>query len=185
MENIYKQRRKRIRQARAQRSRTVRNRLAFLFSFVLIVGACALVAAGITGFVVYRSYADDLVPPEQAIAANSFGQSVAYDRTGTVQLYQYVDEYGGLRDPIALTEMSPYLIAATIATEDSTFYNNPGVNFRGLARAGWENLTPFGPGLFEGTGGSSITQQLVKNVYIEKDAQGLRRGRPIARSRRR
>ena len=58
--------------------------------------------------------------------------------------------FGGLKDPKPLTEMSPWLIAATIATEDASFYSNPGVNFRGLARAGVENLTPFGPGFLEG-----------------------------------
>lgn len=173
MENVHRFRRKRIRQSRAQRANTLRSRLAFFGSILLVTFAIGAVAFGIATFVVYRSYADDLKPPEEAIAENSFGQSVAYDRTGTVQLFEYVDEFGGLRDPVALTEMSPYLIAATIATEDSTFYHNPGVNFSGVARAAWENLTPFGPGFLEGSGGSSITQQLVKNVYIQKDAQGL------------
>jgi membrane peptidoglycan carboxypeptidase len=74
---------------------------------------------------------------------------------------------------VPLAEISPYLVAATVATEDASFYDNPGVNFKGLARAGIENLTPFGPGFLEGSGGSSITQQLVKNVYIQRDARGL------------
>src|SRR6185503_2942305 len=41
-----------------------------------------------------------------------------------------------------------------------------GLNTRGLARAVLVNLTPFGGALFEESGGSSITQQLAKNVYI-------------------
>jgi len=58
-------------------------------------------------------------------------------------------------------------VAATVATEDPSFFSNPGVNFRGLARAAFENLTPFGPGFFSGSGGSSITQQLARNVYVD------------------
>ena len=54
-----------------------------------------------------------------------------------------------------------------MATEDPSFFSNPGVNFRGLARAAFENLTPFGPGFFSGSGGSSITQQLARNVYVD------------------
>jgi len=118
--------------------------------------------------IVYRSYANGLKPPEQAIAESTIGTSLAFDRNGE-QLYEYIDPLGGLQDPVPLSEISPYLIGATIATEDASFYGNPGVNFRGLTRAAWENLTPFGPGLFKGSGGSSITQQLVKNVYIDRE----------------
>ena len=64
---------------------------------------------------------------------------------------------------------------ATIATEDANFYENNGLNIRGLIRAGVENLSPFGDSNFlEGTGGSSITQQLAKNVYIPKEERGDR-----------
>jgi len=131
-----------------------------------------LMALG-SAVIVYRTYAHDLKSPEDAIAESSIGTSLAYDRSGQTLLYQYVDPLGGLKEPVPLSEMSPYMIAATVATEDASFYSNPGVNFRGLARAAVENLTPFGPGFLEGSGGSSITQQLVKNIYIQKDAQGL------------
>ncbi|HET9476267.1 MAG TPA: transglycosylase domain-containing protein [Dehalococcoidia bacterium] len=126
-------------------------------------------------FVTYRSYADDLKSPEEAIADSTIGTSLAYDRAGVTLLYQYVDPLGGLKEPVPLSEMSPYMIGATIATEDASFYGNPGVNFRGLARAAVENLTPFGPGFLEGSGGSSITQQLVKNIYIDRSERFDRR----------
>jgi membrane peptidoglycan carboxypeptidase len=117
---------------------------------------------------VYWYYAHDMKTPEAAIA-EGFGTSVAFDRSGEHELYVYADPYGGLRDPVSLEQISPYLVAATIATEDPTFYDNPGVNFRGLARAAMENFTPFGPGLLQGSGGSSITQQLARNIYIHSD----------------
>lgn len=139
---------------------------------VIAVLAGFVTAAG-TALLTYRTYAHNLKSPEEAIADSSIGTSLAYDRTGQTLLYQFVDPLGGLKEPVPLSEMSPYMIAATIATEDATFYENPGVNFKGLTRAAIENLTPFGPGFLEGSGGSSITQQLVKNIYIAKDARGL------------
>ena len=90
-----------------------------------------------------------------------------FDRNGSTHLYQFSDPLHGVRNPVSLDQMSPYLVAATIATEDPSFYGNPGVNFRGLARAAFENLTPFGPGFFAGSGGSSISQQLARNVYVD------------------
>ncbi|HMO55460.1 MAG TPA: biosynthetic peptidoglycan transglycosylase, partial [Tepidiformaceae bacterium] len=56
------------------------------------------------------------------------------------------------------------LIEATISTEDNSFWDHPGVNIRGLLRAAYENYVKDDFG--SGTGGSSITQQLIKNVYI-------------------
>jgi len=119
----------------------------------------------IAGFMVYRSYANDLVPIEEALARQSAGGAKIYDRNGQ-PLYEFVDDLQGLRRPIPLSEVSPYLIDATIATEDSSFYSNPGVNIKGLLRAAFENFFPGQIGFLKGSGGSSITQQLVKNVYI-------------------
>jgi len=141
-------------------------------AFVVFLGGVASV--GVVALIVYRTYAHDLLPPEEAIANSAIGTSIAYDRNGEY-LYEYVDPLGGLNDPVPLDEISQYMIDATVSTEDSSFYSNwnPGVNFKGLGRAFVENLTPFGPGWFEGSGGSSITQQLVKNVYIPRDERGL------------
>ncbi|MDA0302448.1 MAG: transglycosylase domain-containing protein, partial [Chloroflexi bacterium] len=68
-----------------------------------------------------------------------------------------------------LSEISPWLTKATISVEDPDFEENVGINYRGLARAAMENFTPFGGGFLEGSGGSSITQQLAKNVYIPRE----------------
>lgn len=131
--------------------------------FVLAVGLAA--AASLYGLQRYDAYAKGVVPPEQLLAQLPRGGARVYDRNGIV-LYEFVDEFGGLRRPIALTAISPWMPTATISTEDATFYENNGLNTRGLARATVVNLTPFGSALFDESGGSSITQQLAKNVYI-------------------
>jgi len=174
MARVYRYRRNRVKRAASQRSRLVRSRWHWLLSMGMVAFLGGLVTVGVLGFIIYRSYAHDLLPPEDAIANSAIGTSIAYDRNGEF-LYEYIDPLGGLRDPVPLEEMSQYMIDATVSTEDASFYGNPGVNFKGLTRALMENLTPFGPGWFEGSGGSSITQQLVKNVYVEPEKRFDRR----------
>jgi membrane peptidoglycan carboxypeptidase len=159
-----------------QRSRSggrLRWHLFLLFFLVSLVLAVA--AAGGAGLAIYRSYADDLRPPSEVIVASGTGPSRVYDRKGSF-LYEFLDPLAGIRDPVPLEEMSPWLIKATIATEDASFYDNPGVNVKGLIRAAWENLPePLGEGYGEGSGGSSLTQQLVKNIYLTPEERLDRR----------
>jgi membrane peptidoglycan carboxypeptidase len=128
----------------------------------LFVGLALLLSA-------YTGLANSLPPePSAAFAHQNLGPAKIYDRNGTL-LYEFEDETEGLRKPVTLADISPYLIKATIATEDNSFYSNPGVNVRGLARAGVENFIDSDSGVLQGTGGSSITQQLVKNSFIEEE----------------
>lgn len=140
-----------------------------------VITAGALLTAGI---VVYKSYAKELVPAELLTINEPSAGARILDRNGKL-LYEYVDNKAGVRTPVTLTDVNPAFLAATIATEDSTFYTNPGVNPKGLVRAAWENFNPFeDQGILQGTGGSSITQQLVKNVYIpesERDERSISR----------
>ncbi len=175
MRKIYRYRRKKARLALIHRSEITRARIQALLTLALLASVLALFTFLGISFVVYRAYAHNLKAPEQAIAEATIGTSLVYDRSGQTKLYEFADEHGGLKDPKPLAEISPWLIAATVATEDASFYGNPGVNFRGLARAAVENLTPFGPGFLQGSGGSSITQQLAKNVYIAQEERGVRR----------
>src|SRR5262249_9873151 len=131
-----------------------------------------MLIAGGGGLFVFTRYAEaagSVVPPEQLLAKYSKGGARIYDRHGTL-LYEFVDELAGLRRPIELSGISPDLVKATISVEDPDFYSNAGVNVRGLLRAGVENFTPFlGGDFLSGSGGSSITQQLAKNVYIPRE----------------
>jgi membrane peptidoglycan carboxypeptidase len=167
------------------RNRNVRARPGFSVLGVLgggmkvLVGATAVVVVGtIVLFAVsiafYSSYANDLVPPDEYFVNHPSAGAKIYDRNGKL-LYQFLDDREGLRYPVDLKDVSPAFLAATIATEDYNFFDNPGVNHTGLVRAAVENLNPFNDDdLLEGTGGSSITQQLVKNVYITAEDRSKR-----------
>ncbi len=148
---------------------------AYVVLGVGALGLMAMTAVVITAVTIYNSYADDLVAPDElAINQPSYGAKI-YDRSGKL-LYEYVDDRSGLRRPVKLEGVSPAFLAATIATEDDSFFTNPGVNIRGLGRAAWENFSPLSntPGVLGGSGGSSITQQLVKNVYIPQEERSSR-----------
>jgi membrane peptidoglycan carboxypeptidase len=149
----------------------------WLMALALLGGIAAVsvgVIAGI-GYAVYRSYASDLIPPDEAIAKLPVGGARILDRNGK-PLYEFLDDNSGLRDPVSTEEISRWVPYATIATEDSSFMTNPGVNYKGLASAAFQNFSPFGssPGFLEGRGGSSITQQLVKNVYFSPEERTKR-----------
>ncbi|HIC88508.1 MAG TPA: hypothetical protein EYP04_03775, partial [Anaerolineae bacterium] len=111
--------------------------LAVLFSGLVILAGVGTVAG------VYAYYAKEL-PNAQAIETEQeqFETVKIYDRTGQHLLYEVIDPrpYRGDRTYVPLSQISPYLISATIALEDRNFYTNPGVNFEGIARAFVSNL---------------------------------------------
>ncbi|MCL1630640.1 transglycosylase domain-containing protein [Sporolactobacillus sp. CPB3-1] len=74
-----------------------------------------------------------------------------------------------------LDEMSPYLIHAVIATEDELFYQHHGVVPKAVLRASMEELL----NKPQVTGGSSITQQLVKNQILTNEVSNERKFREI------
>ena len=147
--------------------------LGGLFLFVMLAGGTVAGGVAIYGFNRYNEIADAVVPPEQLIAQLPSGGARVYDRNGEL-LYEFVDEFTGLRRPVPIEQISQSLILATVSVEDPSFYDNNGLNTRGLARAAIENLTPYGGEFLEGSGGSSITQQLAKNVYIPLDQRAER-----------
>jgi 1A family penicillin-binding protein len=87
--------------------------------------------------------------------------SVILDRQGRV-LYRILDPHIGLQQATRLEEVPLALRQAILATEDLTFYDNPGVNLRAIARALWLNLRS---GAIV-SGGSTITQQLARNLLM-------------------
>lgn len=86
-----------------------------------------------------------------------------YDRTGKVLLYDLHDNVK--RTIVPLADISPYIQHATVAIEDDNFYNHGGIQFTSIVRAVLANI---GTGGY-GQGGSTITQQVVKNTLLTKD----------------
>lgn len=134
---------------------------------LLLLGALAVAAGVGTVFAVYQHYAGDYVPIEAKLRQTHIGLTQVYDRGGPEEgqhLGHLSNPDAQLLAPVPLEEISDWMVTATISTEDNSFWTHPGVNLRGLMRAAYENYVAneFG----EGTGGSSITQQLIKTIYI-------------------
>ena len=97
---------------------------------------------------------------------NSFGErkvinsTKIYDRTGEVLLYDIHQDVK--RTDISFDEMGSNIKNATVAIEDASFYNNSGIKITSIIRATLSNLFHIGIG----GGGSTITQQLVKNTLL-------------------
>lgn len=120
-----------------------------LISLFVIIPIFVALAGGLYFFVTYHSL--DLTRQLEE-------PSLLYDREGK-EIGRFSSE---IRDIISLEEMSPALIDAVIAIEDSRFYQHIGIDPRGLARAMWRNI-------IKGKvveGGSTITQQLAENEYF-------------------
>ena len=77
----------------------------------------------------------------------------------------------GQRHPVALSEISPRFTEAMIATEDSRFYSHKGVDHIGLTRAMLRNIRD----MRVSQGGSTITQQLSKNLFFSFERKWVRK----------
>ena len=77
-----------------------------------------------------------------------------------------------IRQPVSSAQIPQDLKDATVAIEDRRFYSHGGIDPSAIIRAGWEDLTAGGKPV---EGGSTITQQLVRNLYIEDPQDTLHR----------
>ncbi|MBI5565674.1 MAG: transglycosylase domain-containing protein [Chloroflexi bacterium] len=136
--------------------------------FVGLLGVVLLVLALAVSVVGYVSIASALPSPDELEkkAINLFTSSQIYDRDGNL-LYELIDPNGGRRTTVPLTRISPWLTRATIATEDPRFYNHPGFDLIGIARAIIQNIR-------EGdmvSGASTIAQQVVRSLVLPEGTE--------------
>ncbi|MEI7758867.1 MAG: transglycosylase domain-containing protein [bacterium] len=127
-----------------------------LITGLKIFGIC--IAVGFIFMIGMFAYFRKDLPNLKDITGANLGGSISYyDRTGTTLLFS---DYNAVkRIPVQSDQISPYLKHATIAIEDKSFYHEGAFDVKGIARAGFNNLTNRSGGL---QGGSTITQQLVK-----------------------
>lgn len=145
----------------AQRSQTMRTALIFGavgLGFLLLLGAC--------GLVLTFTYYNGLVGPyRDQIAGLASYEPVSqtariYADDGTL-IAELLGATGGDREPVPLTEVSPFMVHATLATEDPLFFENPGCSVVSLAGTFISNL--FG----SVTPGTSIEQQIARGLVIQ------------------
>ncbi|MBK8133603.1 MAG: penicillin-binding protein 1B [Gammaproteobacteria bacterium] len=102
---------------------------------------------------------------------DSSGAALPLLRLEPVRIGGIYPEHAEDRVLLRLAELPPYLADALIATEDRDFYSHHGVSPRAILRAVWANLRAGGIA----QGGSTLTQQLVKNLYLSQNRTLVRK----------
>ncbi len=140
--------------------------LAFLLVVLLAIG---VVSAGVAWYVVKIS-ADlptmvDVANPKSSVA------SVLYDRNNKVIARLFIEN----RTPLQLHQISPWLVKAVLAAEDSAFYQHRGIRIGSILRALWIDLVEGG----KIQGASTITQQLARNLFLSHEKSIARKAKEI------
>src|SRR3954452_21694478 len=148
----YRQRKERKNRHRGRLGPKLVLGLGVILSVVLI-GALSVVGY-IVSIAATAPDINDLKPIDKGSSSEIFAADGS--RLGYVQS----DE---VRTPVQWEDMPVALRQATVAIEDNGFYEHHGVDYEGVVRAGWKNLTS-GKTV---QGGSTITQQLVRALYIK------------------
>ncbi len=170
MNPLMQRRRHRLMSRRSSRRRSPRRGLTTFLAvtlglFVLFVGATAAGTAG--GLLAaYQYFAAGLPDPRILDGIELPASTYVYDRTGKELLARFECEN---RELVAFSELPDFVISATIAGEDRTFWTNDGIDYNALARAALANLAA--GSVVQGA--STITQQVIKYAGSIKQAQAL------------
>ena len=154
----------RLRKRRRRRVKNRRKKLGKLVGGVFIGTVLFLVVSSFTGAAVWMNSCslDTLNPVE--VGQNSFIFAADGSLLGSIPAERN-------RQPVGLAQISPWAPKATIAIEDKRFYKHGALDWFGIVRALYADIQA---GRVV-QGGSTITQQLVRNLYIKKKSQTLGR----------
>ena len=132
------------------------------------IAACFLLLIIFIGglFLYYKKDLDEIRLDEMTISETV---NTYLDRNGVVLWKDTGNE--NYRLVVNADEISDYMYKATVAIEDRNFYDHIGVDFGALVRAAFSTLSGHGV-----QGGSTLTQQLIKQVYFADEAASENRG---------
>ena len=139
--------------------------MIFIRLIIILILLCCVVGAGIIAAMFFGLFGDDFeISKDDLVIGTS--NSVVLDRNGN-ELTDLSKEQQ--RKIITLDEMSDYLPKAYVAIEDKRFYDHSGVDWKRTSGAILNTVLKGGSSY----GGSTITQQLVKNITGQKDSSGI------------
>jgi penicillin-binding protein 1A len=142
---------------RAERLRRRRRSGAIAAVVGISIGVFVLAATIGTGAAISAGCSLSTLKPVQ-IGENSFLYAADGSRLGSIPAERN-------REPIPLAQTGPWLAKATVAVEDRRFYQHGAIDYEGITRALWSDISA-GKVV---QGGSTITQQLVRNLYVGKE----------------
>jgi 1A family penicillin-binding protein len=142
------------------------------FSTVKLWRNLALLAAGGVVFgvlvfvILFAWYAKDLPQPDKIVRREGFSTKIN-DRNGVALYEVFADQQ---RTPVTAERVPDYLKKAVVSIEDKNFYKHNGFDQQGYLRIIWNVITKH-----RLIGGSTLTQQLVKNVLLTTDRTLIRK----------
>jgi penicillin-binding protein 1C len=140
------------------------------FKRFVSLGIIVLVLSSIVFYFYYFIFRT-LPPPDQLSKVQPQVSTKIYDRNGNILYTIYKDQN---RTIVPLSQIPVHVRLATLAAEDAEFYTNPGFSVKGMSRAFVEDIQT---GSLQG--GSTITQQLVKNVLLTPEKSVTRKIKEI------
>lgn len=126
--------------------------------FFVILTLFLIFVAGVLGAFAY--FSKDLPNPDRIKEREVIQSTRIYDRTGEILLYDIHNLKK--RSLVELNEIAAYVQWAAVTAEDENFWHHRGFDIKGIIRAFWANLKE----KKISQGGSTITQQLVKNAIL-------------------
>ncbi|EKD49394.1 MAG: hypothetical protein ACD_63C00158G0002 [uncultured bacterium] len=169
--DLYRSKNKKRKSARRLSKKQKRARR--IFKTLVIILIVLLVAIG----GVFAWGATQLPSSEEILSGRFVPQATQIlDRTGEHILFELHGEEN--RTLIKLMDLPEYIPQASIAIEDDDFYKHPGFDVKGIIRAAWKNVT----GQQVSQGGSTITQQLIKNTMLTSDRTFTRKFKELVLS---
>ena len=145
--------------------------LKIMLMTILLVAllATGALSAGVAWYVVKLS--EDLPSMVDLANPRSSLPSILYDRNGEVIARLFIEN----RVPLELHEVSPALVRAVLAAEDSAFYQHGGIRIGSILRALWTDVVERG----KVQGASTITQQLARNLFLSHEKSVTRKAKEI------
>ena len=144
----------------------------FNFLFITVMGCSTALAGGAGTVYAFNTIRRDLPDPKSLESLPLPQVTRIYDRTGQHLLYEFYEER---RIAIPLKDVAPVVLQATLAIEDSGFYQHGGFDPKGILRAIVQNFRT-GETV---SGASTITQQLVKRMLLNDEQTYIRKVREI------
>ena len=144
-------------------------KIIFATIFLVILLATGALSAGVAWYVVKLS--EDLPSMVELANPQSSLPSILYDRNGEVIARLFIEN----RTPLELHQISPVLVKAVLAAEDSAFYQHGGIRIGSIMRALWTDVVEGG----KVQGASTITQQLARNLFLTHEKSITRKAKEI------
>jgi len=137
--------------------------MKFVFKLAVLTVALIIIAC-----IIFMINVMEGLPSQEEIRSYKINiPSIIYDRNNEIIAKLFTEN----RSIVELRDISPWMIKAVLAAEDADFYSHNGISIQGIARALWGNMRQKLYGVGSIQGGSTISQQLARNLFLSQEKE--------------